>query len=209
MDGRRRAGKCVDHSDPPLSWSQGSKREVSPRMFCRSGKQPPWDTREDPVPVRRRAEVQPEVITYVHGDVPARIGKAVGDPGSGAASRTRVPAGHDRSEDGRDEQHDRSWHRFRPLTYRRSRLWYLTPDGARQFPQVPATAFVTAALPAVPVASAVRQPFARRASARSNPQWPGRWLCAGQDGTGHYRTRRIRLAIVKTSRPTGTKSQHA
>ena len=121
MDGRRRASECVDHSDPPASWSQGGKREVSPRVFCRSGKQPSRETREDPVPVRRRAEVKAEAITHVHGDVPARIGKVERGPssvagsgtsvaGSGnfvagggtsvAGSGTRVPAGHDRNEDG-------------------------------------------------------------------------------------------------------------
>jgi len=99
---------------PRPSWSQGGKREVSPRVFCRSGKQPSRETREDPVPVRRRAEVKAEAITHVHGDVPARIGKVERGPsfvagsgnfvaGSGtsvAGSGTRVPAGHDRNEDG-------------------------------------------------------------------------------------------------------------
>jgi hypothetical protein len=102
MDGRRRASEGVDHNDLRPPWGQSSKREVSPRMFCRSGKQPPWDTREDPVPVRRRAEVQPEVITYVHGDVPARIGKVKRSLSSLAGSGTRVPAGHGRKEDDRD-----------------------------------------------------------------------------------------------------------
>src|SRR5689334_25302171 len=65
---------------------------------------------------------------------------------------------------------------FRPLTYRRSRLWYLTPDSARPFPQVPATAFVAATLPAVPVASAVRQPSAcvlQQGNLRCPRPWPG------------------------------------
>jgi hypothetical protein len=176
MDGRRRAGKCVDHSDLPLSWSQGSKREVSPRMLYRSRKQPWPEAFEDPVPVRRRAEVQAKAISHVYGDLPTRIGKVIADLSSSAARGSRVPAGHDRNKDGRDYQPDRSWHRFRPLTYRRSRLWYLTPDGARPFPQVPATAFVTAALPAVPVASAVRQPSAcvlQQGNLRCPRPWPG------------------------------------
>ena len=71
MDGRRRASECVDHSDPPASWSQGSKREVSPGMLYRSRKQRWWEAFEDPVPVRRRAEVQAEAITYLHRDLPA------------------------------------------------------------------------------------------------------------------------------------------
>ena len=112
MDGRRRASEGVDHNDLRPPWGQGSKREVSPRMFCRSGKQPPWETREDPVPVRRRAKVQAEAITHVHGDVPAGIGKVkrgLGSlAGSGtrmrslAGSGTRVPAGHGRKVDDRD-----------------------------------------------------------------------------------------------------------
>ena len=101
MDGRRRAGKCVDHSDPPPAWSQGSKREVSPRVLYRSGKQPRRETFEDPVPARR-AEVQAEAIAHVHGDLPVRIGKVIGDLSSSAAGGTRVPAGHGRNEDGRD-----------------------------------------------------------------------------------------------------------
>ena len=102
MDGRRRASECVDHNDLRPPWSQGSKREVSPGMFGRSGKQPPWETREDPVPVRRRAEVQAEAISHVHGYLPTRIGKVIADLSSSAASGTRVPAGHDRNKDGRD-----------------------------------------------------------------------------------------------------------
>src|SRR6516162_8898775 len=100
MDGRRRASERVDHDDPRPSWSQGGKREVSPRVFCRSGKQPSRETREDPVPVRRRAEVKAEAITHVHGDVPARIGKVERGPsfvaGSGnfvAGSGTSVDRG--------------------------------------------------------------------------------------------------------------------
>jgi hypothetical protein len=40
-------------------------------MLYRSRKQPSWKAFEDPVPVRRRAEVQAEVISHVHGDLPA------------------------------------------------------------------------------------------------------------------------------------------
>ena len=43
MDGRRRAGKCVDHSDPPLSWSQG--RGCGARLACLAGaleRREPW-----------------------------------------------------------------------------------------------------------------------------------------------------------------------
>jgi hypothetical protein len=111
MDGRRRASECIDHNDLRPAWSQGSKREISPGMFGRSGKQPPRETREDPVPVRRRAKVQAEAITHVHGDVPAGIGKVKRGLGSLAGSGTRVrsladggtrvPAGHGRNEDRR------------------------------------------------------------------------------------------------------------
>jgi hypothetical protein len=101
MDGRRRASECVDHDDPRPPGSQGSKREVSPGMFGRSGKQPPWETRKDPVPVRRRAKVQAEAITHAHGDVLAGIGKVKRRLGSLTYGGTRVPAGHGRNEDRR------------------------------------------------------------------------------------------------------------
>jgi hypothetical protein len=71
-------------------------------MLYRSRKQPWPEAFEDPVPVRRRAEVQAEAISHVHGDLPTRIGKVIADLSSRAASGTRVPAGHDRNNDGRD-----------------------------------------------------------------------------------------------------------
>ena len=100
MDGRRRASECVYRNDLPLAWGQGSKREFSSTMLCRSREQRPREVREDPMPVRRRAEVQGEAITYVHGDMPARVGKVKRDLSSLAASVTPVPAGHGRNEDG-------------------------------------------------------------------------------------------------------------
>ena len=79
MDGRRRAGECVYHSDLPMPGGPGSKREFSSTMLCRSREQRPREVRNDPMPVRRRAEVQGEAITYVHGDVAARVGKVKRD----------------------------------------------------------------------------------------------------------------------------------
>ena len=52
------------------------------------------------MPVRRRAEVQGETITNVHGNVPARVGEVKRDLSSLAASVTLMPAGHGRNEDG-------------------------------------------------------------------------------------------------------------
>jgi hypothetical protein len=71
-------------------------------MLYRSGEQRSREAFENPVPVRRRAEVQAEAISHVHGDLPTRIGQMIGYVGSSAASGTRVPTGHDRNEDGRD-----------------------------------------------------------------------------------------------------------
>jgi len=71
-------------------------------MLYRSRKQPWPEAFEDPVPVRRRAEVQAEAISHVHGDLPTRIGKVIAELSASAASGTRVPAGHDRNKDGRD-----------------------------------------------------------------------------------------------------------
>jgi hypothetical protein len=70
-------------------------------MLYRSRKQLPWEAFEDPVPVRRRAEVQAEAISYIHGDLQARIGQVIGDLSYMAGSGTRVPTGHGRNEDGR------------------------------------------------------------------------------------------------------------